>query len=499
MTEELSQKKTGVLKNFKKWRLIVAGVVLLAVLGGAFLLWPEKGTDGKFTVLIPAFDVPDGAKNVCTEMISELTEKFSDNEQVELLVVNKVLTGEGGSQTAREFGSRRRAELIVWAKVDSDDDQTLLIQVENLGRWAEESGSVESEPGSTWGGWETLVFKMPFDGEVDQMTAYLTGVVAYAQGDYATALVFFDQAVESKGEVQVVVPEEIAAFQLARHLAQTDSEKIIADYTRMIAVQPELASLYFHRGRAYVSLEKYDQAIEDYTEAIKLEPEDRDAIYNRGLVYKELEEYQQARTDFNKVIELDDSYLPAYFERGVIRIEEGKYMLAFEDLDHYIENEKGNALAYFHRGRAYAIKNAHLGAIEDFNKAIEIDPQLNDAYYERGVSYFNREIYEKAISDFDYFIVKSSEHAMAYFYRGITHQFLAEYDQAILDLDHSIELDPEYADAYYYRGFAHESLEHFELAISDFSQVLELTPRGYASGERFILSVVQFIWHLTIL
>ena len=265
MTEDLSQKKTGMLKNLKKWWLIVAGIVMLAVVGGAFLLWPEKGTEGKFAVLVTAFDAPNGVKDFNVEIVNRLADEFNDNADVEFLAVNKVITGEGGNQEARELGIRRKAELVVWGKIDPDDNKAMLIQIEYLGTLGEEGKTAEGETDSTWGDWELLVFRMPVDGEVDQMTTYLAGVVAYSLGDYAGALVSFDQAVESKDGAQVVVPEEITAFQLARHVAQADAEKIIADYTRMIAVQPELASLYLHRGKVYASLEKYDEAIEDYS------------------------------------------------------------------------------------------------------------------------------------------------------------------------------------------------------------------------------------------
>ena len=90
-----------------------------------------------------------------------------------------------------------------------------------------------------------------------------------------------------------------------------EHEKAIADYNKVIALDPEYARAYNNRGTAYGKLKKHEKAFEDYNKAIALNPEDAIAYYNRGTAYDELKKHEKAFEDYNKAIALNPEYATA--------------------------------------------------------------------------------------------------------------------------------------------------------------------------------------------
>jgi tetratricopeptide (TPR) repeat protein len=77
-------------------------------------------------------------------------------------------------------------------------------------------------------------------------------------------------------------------------------EKAIADFTKIIELNPDDAIAYYNRGMAYSFLQNYSNAIADYNQAIELKPDYANAYYNRGMAYKNLQDYQSAIADLKE-------------------------------------------------------------------------------------------------------------------------------------------------------------------------------------------------------
>ena len=74
-------------------------------------------------------------------------------------------------------------------------------------------------------------------------------------------------------------------------------------------------------------VEKYEQgdyqgAIADFTKVIEIDPQSADAYHNRGTAKDDLEDYQGAIADYTKVIEINPQFASAYSIRGM-----SKYLL----------------------------------------------------------------------------------------------------------------------------------------------------------------------------
>ncbi|MEL7079523.1 MAG: tetratricopeptide repeat protein, partial [Cyanobacteria bacterium J06582_2] len=198
---------------------------------------------------------------------------------------------------------------------------------------------------------------------------------------------------------------------------EEDTLGAIADYSKAIELNPDLAEAYVNRGNAYLNLGEYQEAIADYNKAIELNPGDADAYINRGNAYLNLEEYQEAIIYFNKAIELNPNYpnsALAYFNRGNAYGNLGEYQKAITDYNQAIELNSNYVDAYINRGNAYGNLGEYQEAITDCNKAIELNPDSAIPYSNRGDAYNNLEQYGKAIADCNQAIVLNTNFVEAY-------------------------------------------------------------------------------------
>ncbi len=78
----------------------------------------------------------------------------------------------------------------------------------------------------------------------------------------------------------------------------------IAQFTKAIELDPNLAEAYFNRGNIYAILLDLQRAVEDYSEAIRLNTEDANVYANRARAYTMLSSDQEAEQDIEKAVEL---------------------------------------------------------------------------------------------------------------------------------------------------------------------------------------------------
>ena len=97
-------------------------------------------------------------------------------------------------------------------------------------------------------------------------------------------------------------PESVAELQT--YLKKHDVDKSIADCTEAIRLDPDNASAYYNRGKAYANKQYLDKAIADCTEAIRLKPDYAEAYDLRGVAYKNSGHSDKANVDFARAKEL---------------------------------------------------------------------------------------------------------------------------------------------------------------------------------------------------
>ena len=148
--------------------------------------------------------------------------------------------------------------------------------------------------------------------------------------------------------------------------AKGQAREAIAEFNRVIEMDPKNAAAYNYRGYSHILAGDFDRALADYTKAIDLRPLYADAYYNRALVYDmHKNEREKAIYDFTKAVQLKPRFGDAYFGRGA----------------------------------AYAKSEKYDSAIADYDRAIEMLPQNADIYYNRAVAYYGKGEYDNAWAD----------------------------------------------------------------------------------------------------
>ena len=287
----------------------------------------------------------------------------------------------------------------------------------------------------------------------------------------------------------------VYASQGTRNYFEGRYDEAIADFDKVIELNPENTYAYYNRGLAKFRLgdlesekgntEKsrrlYEGGIEDSTQAIKRTPEDTNAYHNRAGgkfrlaqletdTAKKQEYYQSAIHDSTQAIRLNSEHIDAYITRGAAKINLGESKVDQADIS-------GGQMLY-------------ASAIQDCTHAIQLNPTYPDPYINRGYAQFRlgktkadqgdiagaEALYTGAIQDCTHAIQLNPKNASAYGNRGVAKAALRDAGGAIADFDVAIQIDPTDADAYYDRGKAKEALGQTEAAKADFEKAKELDP-----------------------
>ena len=97
----------------------------------------------------------------------------------------------------------------------------------------------------------------------------------------------------------------------------------IADYDKIIELEPDNVKAYLYRGQARVRAAEYHEAIIDFDKIIELEPDNAEGYYYRAEAKSQLAKYVDAVIDYDTVIKLKPNYAFAYFARSRVKMELG--------------------------------------------------------------------------------------------------------------------------------------------------------------------------------
>ncbi len=347
---------------------------------------------------------------------------------------------------------------------------------------------------------------------------------------------------------EIELDPKIAFIYAARgsvYYNRSEYEKAIADYTEAIRLQPDYAekcdniscyiaavslnpndaTIYYRRGRAYYDSKEYEKAIADYTASIKIDPSQFSVYYDRGNIYLKLEKYREAVADYTEAIRIDPNHASAYMARGGAYEKIGEYDKATADytaasplrksdvpiceaqmsstplcLTTEIHLHPNSSILYIHRGDIYNDLGEHDKAVEDYKEAIRIDPEYThycgnilcynvaidtispktaDEFSGRGFAYYSLGEYEKAIADYTEAILRDPKYAKAYKGRGDVYAKLGKDEKAFVDYaeEHTIyiNLNPTNADAYSNRALLYYNFGEYEKSVVDYTEAIRLS------------------------
>ena len=268
------------------------------------------------------------------------------------------------------------------------------------------------------------------------------GVAHKDLGDFESALVDFEQALESD-------PDHVWAFvgRGATYRLMQRYDDALADLNRAVELAPDDAWIIATRADTYRLMKRYEAALADFNRAIDLDPGYVWAIRHRGDTYRQMRRYDQALTDLNRAIELGPEHATNFGGRGIVYQQMRQYDKALIDLNRAIELQADLFWAISNRGETHRGMKHYQEALVDLDRAIELAPWYDWQWVDRGMTFLSLKRYDDAISDFNEAIRLNSNSDRAFFGRGLTHHTIGQNDKARTDLQAAIQIVQQKRDA----------------------------------------------------
>ncbi len=278
--------------------------------------------------------------------------------------------------------------------------------------------------------------------------------------------------------------------------AKGNCDAAIAEYSRLISVEPNNAAGLMGRGTCYVMAASYDRAAADLEAAAKAAPGDAEVFFYLGIAHDFRGDAVRAGANYGKAVTLN----PQLARRPLMeclfiekpQMTEAQVRSAANSLINACNQALRNAsehlasLIYVKRGIAYRLKADYDKAIEDFEAARKANPQftavqsqLHSAYNSRGLLRFEKKDYRPAFNDITTAISINPQSPTPYVNRCVIYLYAwKQFDEAITDCTSAIRLGSKSPMVYIHRGQAYEMKNSTDAAIADYSKALEIDPRN---------------------
>ena len=132
----------------------------------------------------------------------------------------------------------------------------------------------------------------------------------------------------------------------------------------------------FDKGVQLFKQSEYQKAIDHFSRLIEQAPENADAYKNRGVSYMKLEKFDLAISDFETARKIFPELKGLYSNLGVAWYYKKNYKKAIENYDMEIRMAPENSIAYFNRALCLAELNQDQQALEDLNRTLELKPDF---------------------------------------------------------------------------------------------------------------------------
>jgi tetratricopeptide (TPR) repeat protein len=177
-----------------------------------------------------------------------------------------------------------------------------------------------------------------------------------------------------------------------------DLDGAIADCDEALRVLPNDRTntwiTLYNRANAYERKGEYDKAIADYSRLLQIDPKRANTLNSRGNAYREKGDYKRAIDDFSRSIGLNNNTSSVGDSLDV-----------------------GTTLA--NRCQARALAGDFAKALDDCNEAIKLEPNETVPRGSRGFVYLKMAKFDEALSDFDAAVRLSPQRPFALYGRGI--------------------------------------------------------------------------------
>ena len=239
------------------------------------------------------------------------------------------------------------------------------------------------------------------------------------QGRPLAALELLDQCISSLDSS--LEPHEHALHRsvLRHNRAQVNAglrryDEAVADYTKVIAADPNYAEYHFDRGVTLRGIGQLEEALTDFDSAIRLSPPFVEAYYNRADVRAALGDVEGAVADFGYVIELDPAFADAYLNRASLYADLGEADAAADDVRAGLAVAADHAGLLTLSGQLHAAAGRPADAQTAYTAALAADPEFAQAWASRAELAYEEGDLAAAIAGLEQAVELSDEPGIAF-------------------------------------------------------------------------------------
>jgi tetratricopeptide (TPR) repeat protein len=259
-----------------------------------------------------------------------------------------------------------------------------------------------------------------------------------------------------------------------------DYQGAIASFDQALAIAPDFAEGYYHRGLAKFDLGNHGGAIADYTQAIQLDSQNINGYFARSLGYMALGELAAAIADTETMIRLNPNAAKAYKLQATIETKLGQTEAAIANLKRAAElylEQKDSVNCRNCLDKIKQLQPAKITPVVPEKKPVVLPPMLSEKeLYAQMLEKAESGDCQGALSELNWAIKADANDAQAYRCRGIVRCKLKNYRLAIADFNQALKLAPEDITTYRNRGKARAGFGDHRGAIADYNKVLESQP-----------------------
>lgn len=129
-------------------------------------------------------------------------------------------------------------------------------------------------------------------------------IISIKKDDLENALVYLDKAADQNNKS---FEEQIILNRGSLKVKKEDYEGALADFNKLLAINPSNIGAYSNIGILYYKQEKYKEAITNFNQALEIDPDNIIALYNRGMCYYKQNLKPEACMDFHHSCRLNNS------------------------------------------------------------------------------------------------------------------------------------------------------------------------------------------------
>ncbi len=304
-----------------------------------------------------------------------------------------------------------------------------------------------------------------------------------ARGNVRERLHAWDAALSDFDAAAKLAPREYQAYihvgKAMAYAGKADEQSTLAEYQVALDLDPKSVLALVQRALYYASHNNVAGALRDLDTAIAIQDDVADLWFNRGAIKRDNGDMPGAMNDLNRAIELQPTYTRAYASRAIAWAMCRNLENAIKDMSEASRLDPNDAVYHLGLGSLKLESGDIDGARDELDKCLRISPTNSDALHRRGLTKVLKGAFNDALVDIGKAIEVDPKNADLWEVRGSIFGSLGDYDAAIRDYTQALKLRPESYTALRNRGVAYAHKGAKKEAIADHQRALALAPRDW--------------------